>query len=445
MKSNKELFEELQNSIALSNLEREKYTLEKKVNWRIYKMKKKVIAISMCCLILVSGVTFAFNSERIINYIRGLGNGIDTAAQNGYIAEPNMEYENSNTIATDKAKGITLDNINVKTKIEDFLMDDLNISTHFLFEIDSKINDTIDFDDLKSIELQDLIVTDEENKILYCMDKEVFDKYCLENNLNYNFAEFNENYYNCGLNSFIVYKSKQNGNIQLTYNIYTDGNENYPKSKKLFFKFSNIVLKRYDWIENENSIVNLKGDWSIDVNVPEKMYNRKSIAYKVVKNENKDFEVTNATLYETGFEFGMIVSNMKKPEMPQKLKDLWQEHIDGKIDIDEYNRRLNQDEEIAKAYQDYMLRERHPIATYDLESEAGHKDIEKVTYVENEKGQKFESTMSPSRRQDGNFIEGDKYSFFETFGLTPNDATDRLKVKVLFKNVQYTIELEKVK
>ena len=89
MKNNKELFEELQNSIALSNLEREKYTLEKKVNWRVYKMKKKVIAISMCCLILVSGVTFAFNSERIINYIRGLGNGIDTAAQNGYISKRN--------------------------------------------------------------------------------------------------------------------------------------------------------------------------------------------------------------------------------------------------------------------------------------------------------------------------------------------------------------------
>ena len=42
MKNNKELFEELQNSIALSNLEREKYTLEKKVNWRVYNLKIKV-------------------------------------------------------------------------------------------------------------------------------------------------------------------------------------------------------------------------------------------------------------------------------------------------------------------------------------------------------------------------------------------------------------------
>jgi len=439
MKSNKELFEELQNNIAISNFEREEYTLDKKIDWRVYKMKKRIIAISMSCFILISGVTFAFNSEKIVNYIRGLGNGIDTAVENGYIAEPNMEYEKSSATATDEAKGITLDDINVKAKIEDFLMDDLNISTHFLFEIDTKINDTIDFDDLKTVELKDLIVTDEDNRILYCMSKDAFDKYCVENNLNYDFSEFNENYYNCGLNSFIVRKTKENGNIQLTYNMYTDGSQSYPKSRKLYFKFSNLVLKRFDYLENENSIVNLKGDWSIDVDVPEKMYNRQSVAYKVVKNENKDFEVTNATLYDTGFEFGMIVSNMKRPEIPQLLKELWEQQRDGIIDTDEMNRLINEDPEVRKVFEEYMSR---PIDAYRDQTDDS---FETITYVENEKGQKFESTMSPSRRQDGNYIEGDKYSFFETFGLTPSEATDKLKVKVLFKNVQYTIELERVK
>ncbi len=439
MKSSKELFEELQNNIAISNFEKEEYTLKKKIDWRIYTMKKKIVAISTACFILISGVAFAFNGENIINYFRGLGNGIDSAIENGYIAEPNMEYESSRATTTDEVKGITLDDINVKAKIEDFLMDDLNISTHFLFEIDTKINDTIDFDDLKSVELKDLIVTDEENKILYCMNKESFDKYCVDNNLNYNFSEFNENYYNCGLNNFIVRKTKENGNIQLTYNMYTGGEHSYPKSKKLYFKFSNIVLKRNDWLENENSIVNLKGNWEMEVDVPEKMYNRKSISYKVIKNENKDFEITNATLYDTGFEFGMIVSNMKRPEIPQLLKDLWKQQKDGKIDTDEMNRLLNEDPEIHKAFEEYMAR---PIATYRYSSDDS---FETITYVENEKGQKFQSTMSPSRRQDANYIEGDKYSFFETFGLTSSDATDILKVKVLFKDTQYTIELERVK
>ena len=90
-----------------------------------------------------------------------------------------------------------------------------------------------------------------------------------------------------------------------------------------------------------------------------------------------------------------------------------------------------------------MMRQRHPVATYDWESKAGQENIEKVTYVENEKGEKFESTMSPSRRADGNFIDGNKYSFYETFGLTTYTATDKLKVRVLFKDKPYIVELEK--
>ena len=53
--------------------------------------------------------------------------------------------------------------------------------------------------------------------------------------------------------------------------------------------------------------------------------------------------------------------------------------------------------------------------------------------------------MSPSRRQDSNFIDGDKYSFYETFGLTTKEATNTLKVRVLFKNKPYIIELKKGK
>ena len=173
------------------------------------------------------------------------------------------------------------------------------------------------------------------------------------------------------------------------------------------------------------------------------MYNRKSIAYKVVNCENSDFQITNAILTNTGFEFGMIISNIKEPEQPQILNDLWKEYSDGKIDIDELNRRQNEDEEIRKAYGDYF-RERQVVAIPDWECKSGHKDIEKVTYVENEKGEKFESTMSPSRRADGNFIDGNKYSFYETFGLTTYTATDKLKVRVLFKDKPYIVELEKM-
>lgn len=404
-------------------------------------MKRKLIAGLCGGFILISGVAFAANYDKIVETFF-LGKGLDDAAQNGYIANPDMDYIESNTTATDQITGITLDNINVNAKIEDFLMDDLNISTHFTFELDTKINETFDLDTLHHIELKDLIVTDEKNKILYCMDQETLENYCKENNLDEKYTEFNDNYYNCGLNAVIVNHDKENGIINFTYNMYT-GNANFPKSKKLNFKFTQIQLKREEWLENENSIVNLKGNWNIKLDVPEKMYNRQSIAYKVMSCENSDFQITNATLTDTGFEFGMIISNIEQPEQPQILKDLWKEYSDGKIDIDELNRRQNEDEEIKKAYQDYMLKQREPVATYDWESEVEHKNIEKVTYVENEKGEKFESTMSPSRRADGNFIDGNKYSFYETFGLTTYTATNKLKVRVLFKGKPYIVELEK--
>ncbi len=406
---NSELLEKFKMNVAANQFKNEYangYALKEELKWRRYTMKRKLI-IGLCGgLILVSGVAFAANYDKIIETFF-LGRGLDSAAQNGYIANPDMDYIASNTTATDQITGITLDNINVNAKIEDFLMDDLNISTHFTFEIDTKINETFDLDTLRYIELKDLMVTDEENKILYCMDKGTLEKYCKENNLDETYLEFSDNYYNCGLNTVIQRHDKEHGIINFTYNMYT-GDASFPKSKKLHFKFTQIQLKREDWLENENSIVNLSGDWNIDLDVPEKMYNRQSIAYKVASCENPDFQITNATLTDTGFEFGMIISNIEEPERPQILNDLEKEYTDGKIDINEYNRRLNEEEEIRKAYEDYMLRQRHPVATYDLESESEQKDIEKVTYVENEYGEKFDSTMSPGRRADGNFIDGNK-------------------------------------
>lgn len=440
---NQELLKKFKMNVAVNQFQNEytnKHTLKEEIKWRKYAMKRKLIAGLCGGVILISGVAFAANYDKIVETFF-LGKGLDDAAQNGYIANPGMDYVGSNTTATDQITGITLDNINVNAKIEDFLMDDLNISTHFTFEMDTKINETFDLDTLHYIELKDLIVTDEENKILYCMNQESLEKYCQENNIDEKYLEFSDNYYNCGLNVVIQRHDKEHGIINFAYNMYT-GDASFPKSKKLNFKFTQIQLKREEWLENENSIVNLKGNWNIDLKVPEKMYNRQSIAYKVVSCENSDFQVTNATLTDTGFEFGMIISNIEEPGQPQILKDLWQEYSDGKIDIDEYNRKINTEKDLIEASEQYF-KQRSPVTINAIHVCGQEESIENVTYIENEKGEKFESTMSPSRRQDGNFIDGNKYSFYETFGLTTYTATDRLKVRVLFKDKPYIVELEK--
>lgn len=432
-----ELLKKFKMNVAINNFKNEynnKHTLNEEEKWRRYMIKKKLVAITCGCIIMITGGALAYN--KIISSF-GFGQGIDTAVENGYIAKPEMDYVASDTTATDQKTNIAVENINVNTKIEDFIMDDITIGAHFTLEMDTKINGTIDLDNLQDIELKDLIITDEEKKILYCMDKDAFEKYCKENNLNYEFGKFNENYYNCGLNVILKKHDKKTGIIQFTYNLYS-GDKSFPKSKKLNFDFNEIQ------VTDKNTVVSISGNWKMSFDVPKEMYNRQSISYRVVSCENPDFEVTNATLTNTGFEFGLIISNMGLPEGIELINKLEKKVVDGEIDINEYNKRMNTEKELIEAREQYD-NIKQPIAIYERNNTPNNQNIENVTYVENERGEKFTSTMSPGRRQDANYIDGNKFSFYETFSLTTYNATDRIKVRVMLKGKPYIIELEQVK
>lgn len=399
----KEILNKFKMNVAASNFKNEpknKHTLKEEIDWRQYAMKKKIIAIACGLIVVVSGGVFAYN--KIITSFR-FGEGIDTAAEHGYIAKTDMNYISSDTIITDEKTNITLDNINLDARIEDFIMDDITIGAHFEFEIDTKIDEIIDLDKIEQIDLDDLIITDENKSILYCMDKDAFEKYCNENNLDYKYGEFNEHFYNCGLNNIMTYHSKNTGTIKLTMNMYSSGNS-FPKSKKLNFNFSKIKLTTKD------TELILNGSWNMNFDVPKEIYNRTSIAYRVVSCENPDFNVTNATLTNTGFEIGINISNMPKPDLSQ------------------YSIPLN-------TFNPVIVRDK--IERFE--------NFDKITYVENEKGEKFHISMSAGRRQDANYKDGDIFHFYETFTLTKYDATDKLKVRVMFKDLPYIIELEKVK
>lgn len=433
---NKELFEKFKMNIAINNFKQESHILQNSQRKREYVMKKRIIAGLCACFILVSGISIAVNFDKVISIFR-LGKGVETAIEHGYIAEPNMNAIKSNTKVEDKKNEMVLEDINVDTKINEFLMDDLNIATHFNFEFDSKIKEIVDFNNLNNVELEDLVVTDENKNILFCRNREAFDNYCKNNNLDYNFLEFNEHYYNCGYGNFIETYSNEMGTIDFVYNIFSD-TVNFPKSKKLFFEFSTVTLKKKDWLENENSVINIKGSWKMEFDVPKEMYERESIAYKVVSCENPDFHITNASVSNTGFEIGIIISNMPTPEQPKIIEDLWEKFNNGEIEEDEFERKLNEGEEYQKASVEYM-KKMNPINTEYWE---GITDKE-VTYIENEKGERFEHSMRAGRRQDNRFIAGDKYTFYETFELTSYDATDTLKLRVMFYGKPVMIELKK--
>lgn len=73
------------------------------------------------------------------------------------------------------------------------------------------------------------------------------------------------------------------------------------------------------------------------------------------------------------------------------------------------------------------------------------KEKKDVSYIQNEIGEKFECTMSPSRNAKIHFLDGNEFDFYETFSLTKYDATDKIKAVLYYYGTPVTIEFEKVK
>ena len=299
MNNNKDKFmEELKLNIALQNcienLNSESSKKEEKRK-RGFFMKKKIIATACASLVLVSGIVIATNVQKNKEETRGLGEGIDTAIENGYIAEPNIEFVNA-------------ENVGIDVKIENFLMDDTTLSVNFVVDFDENILDEIDMEKVTNIELSDLIVRDEEDRIIYSLfNKEAFEKYCKENNLNYTYGEYNENYMNNGLNCFM--STKTDNSIKMTYNMYAQ--YNLPKSKKLYFSFNTIKVRVGEYTFEKWNEYEINGEWKAQVDVPEEMYNRTEEHYEVVSCDNADFEVYASKVTSTGFEIGAIISNIE--------------------------------------------------------------------------------------------------------------------------------------
>lgn len=388
-------------------------------NFSYKSSRKKIImqfATATVGLLICSGVVFAaslnINKTKKENE-RGLGKGIDTAIKNGYIAEPDMDYIEQETSV--ESKGIVTDNVNTQIKINNFLMDDYNISTEFEVVFEENLNEYIEFSKIHHIVLKDLAIHDEENRIL------------------------NER---SGLNNFITSRIEDTQTINLMYNVYGGV---FPKSKQLNFSFHKIILTEEGVYENDERAIILTGDWEINVDVPEEMYNRIEEYYKVVSCDNNDFQIHTAKVSDTGFEIGLIVNNTRdsKEEIMKETREIWKNWDESN---DAESRKL-----IAK-----QLLKNHIIDVngdyFVLEKEAnGEEQIDISTipdtksYIENENGDKFYCTMSPGRKYDRQYLEENQYNFYETFELTKTTATDKIKVVLYYYGEPITIELEKIK
>lgn len=374
--------------------------------------KKQIVFPILCSFIIgISGIVLATNYKKIVKSFM-MGSGIDKAIDNGYIQTVDMEYENSNVIVTNNKGECILNNSNIGIKIDDFLIDDTNLNTHFNIKLDEKIQNIINFNEITQIEINKLTIIDEQNNKV--------------------------NKIGCGVNYFIEEKDINNNIINYTYNIYT--NDNFPNSKNLYYEITNLTIK------NNQTNIYLEGNWKISLTVPEEMIKRTSIEYEVVNCNNPDFNVYTAKATNTGFEIGLTVNNVKKLENPLEnfKKELSQKYNNGEIDINELNRlykEKEEDDDVSEQYLEYLY-SRIPIKI-DTDYEEQGKTIEDTSYVENSKGEKYLCTMSPGRKSNQNFISDTVLDFYETFGLTKNEATNDITVKLMYNENPVTIQLKK--
>lgn len=410
---------------------------------------KKWIAVACVCVIFTTGIVFAKEIENFIKDKFSLGKGVQTAVDNGYIEHLDNNYTFSNVSVSNENNNYILDNFDVGIKINDFMMAETNLSIEFEIKFDEKINKykdlskkingNTDFESFGNLELNDLFILDEENKLICSsFNKETFEDFCNKHDLSYKINEFSENYFCSTTNSLPTDINSTNNTVKLVYTISPD---NILNSKHLTLYFNKLKFTSKPGFSEESDGLTLTGNWKFDIDIPEYMYNHEDIFYEVVSCENKDFDVYEAKATDTGFEIGIIVSNIEKPTIPEEL-------INPKTGL-EYI--FNSKEELLEVSEDKRFEDLYiefneknwPIRV-NGSSVAPWIEYTDGCYVTNSHNKKFNYSSNPSRKQYSKFLDGNKFDFYETFDLTKYDATNTLTVIIEVYGKPYCIKFQKI-
>lgn len=338
------------------------------------KNKRIIILISTILFVAatITGVTYADEIVEFVKEFFGANTsvGVDTAINHGFVAEG----KSKNT-----TEGITV-------SIESFMMDDYNFGMNFLLTFNDKydVNEIAKYD----ISLEDLRILDENNNVIFSTDYERRLK---------NDETLKPEYWN-------GYSMEQKivSDNQIMISLSSAGEVTaFPKSKKLKISFTRISLKKLPDLANNVEVY--KGDWKFEEEVPEEMYNREIVIYKVKSCSDDKTIVEDAILSNTAFKISIPVTTTDK--------------IDYKALYDRENMK----------------------SIYSLIA------LQKE-YVETSDGKRFEISKDGTNGYGGAKGENKIIDYHQTFDLTKFDATDELTVHIFTnKCEEIIIEFEKSK
>lgn len=222
---------------------------------------KKILSVILPVLLMpttVFAITYSvFNLSSV---------GIDdtclnVAIENGYLEKVDVPYQEYGGLSVN---------------IDKFLIDDINMVVSFSYKINI---DNLKY--VKNIYIQDLYIFDENNNIL-----------------------FNENNNGNVIAQTSGYSKVQKENNSLK-NTFFAQSDNFPKSKKIFIEFDNVILNY------GKSNTEIKGNWKFEINVTNNMVTRENINYKCISNNNynKNITVKSMKLTNTGLIINAKASN----------------------------------------------------------------------------------------------------------------------------------------
>lgn len=348
-------------------------TLREQKRKKSIKLKAiRTLATSCACVVLVTSFVYAKDISKWINYFFDNSKSIDTAIENGYIEEPDMEYISS--------KG-------TDARVENFLMDDYNLS----FTLDIKFGDNVNVSEINRISIPDIIITDEENRILYCEDREMFTNFCEENNINYEYNKFNEKYIDSGINNFIRTIDESTNSVEFICNL--QGSQ-FPKSKKINIKFNKIGVSKQ--ISDEDNKKIMVGSWKLPLDVPEKFYNREEIVYTIKSCNYDDIYIDEFSVKNTGTTFAFHT----------KVEPIYNES-----DTDEVKR-----EKFIKA-----------VEWYNKQMLDG-KDFIIKEYIEDENNNKYYPATSSTENTKTKYETSGDFMHNQVFNVTKYNMSPKIKI-----------------
>lgn len=474
MESNNDVLKEkFKFRIAISKIKEEE-NIEKNKNF-----SGKKIAIAACaCFVFTTGIVFAKEIKEFIFDKYRLGS--ESTINNGYIKEyDENNIENSVKYNATVTKKDNSREIMTNISIKNFLMADGRISIDYILEFDDKIKDyievvkteegNIDYEKFYIIELTEAYILDEENNLVYSPymwneldnEKEKFKDFCEENNLNFEYGNFNNKYFKSILNNNLEEFDEEKNILYMNLSIGNSSNIEFPKSKKLkmIIKEIKLIPKDIEIRGNLDEYITVNGNWILNIDLPEIMYNREDIEYRVVSTENKDFEVTSAKATESKFELDLIISNIEEAVIPKECARINDEVMDkngGQMSYPSTKEgyiELYGSEELVKEYGEFLRKER-PINFTGEQIVPWENSNNEGSYIINQENQKYDVIAGTL----GNFCYSsdydengyttstflNKYGAHINFAMTKYDATDVIEVIIDYKGSPTKIVLEKV-